>query len=365
MKQARILLLSALAGVGAAITYYYFEYAVRHSITYLWHDVLHTETHRWMLVPLCIVISLLYFGAQHLFDRPAEKKESHGLGAAPQPSVINFIKVLAIGYLSLIAGASLGPEAVLVPACVVLGSYLGTKLMPHNKPAAQALSLAGFIGLFAAFFHSFYVGLIALLLIRRQFKINIDIRLLLIGVVASGGSALTLGILDSSAYVTLPAYSWSLNLATALLLILLAAAGYGAIHLLGALHTHGEQALAIVKGRPWWQHALLASGILSVLYLLGGSLVQFTGNESIVPMFRQASDLGLWGLLWILLVKLGAIAWSKASGYRGGMIFPTIFVASVIIAIAGRAVADINLIYGLVAVLVGAFAADSKVKILV
>ncbi len=357
MERLRLLILSAAAGAGAALTYYYFEYAVKHSVDYIWDGLLHTEEHRWVVVPLCLALGLVYFGTQHLWDRKAEKRESEGLGDIPKPTVINFTKV--------IAGASLGPEAVLVPACFILGTYLGATLAPGDKKTMQALGLAGFIGLFAAFFHSFYVGLIALVLVRRQFKLSITPAMLFIAILASGSSALTLDALNGSAYVGLPSYSWDLNVRTIVLLLLLAVAGYCAIHLLGRLHALGEKAVHLVKGRPWWTHGLLAAGGLSILYLLGGSLVQFTGNESIVPMFHRAADLGLWGLLWLLTVKLGAIAWSKASGYRGGMIFPTIFVASVIIAVAQLYVYELNLIYGLIAVLIGAFIADSKVKILV
>ena len=81
-------------------------------------------------------------------------------------------------------------------------------------------------------------------------------------------------------------------------------------------------------------------------------------------MFNQAASLGFVGLFWVLFVKLAAISWSKTMGYRGGMIFPTIFVASVLVALSEIVFHDVNLIYGLLAVLVGAFTADKKVKIL-
>jgi H+/Cl- antiporter ClcA len=183
-------------------------------------------------------------------------------------------------------------------------------------------------------------------------------------IAASGGSALTLRILKSSAFVETPAYNWSLNLQTVLLLVLLGAAGYAVTYGLGGAHDAGRKLMQYTTGKPWWVHGLFASLTLSLLYLLGGSLVQFTGNESTVPMFKQSADLGLWGLLWIAVIKIAAISWSKASGYRGGLIFPTVFVASVIVAATRLYAHDINLIYGLIAVLIGALYADKRVKIL-
>ncbi len=42
----------------------------------------------------------------------------------PKATISSYVKVLGIGFMSLVAGASPGPEAVLVPACVLIGSIL-------------------------------------------------------------------------------------------------------------------------------------------------------------------------------------------------------------------------------------------------
>jgi hypothetical protein len=81
-------------------------------------------------------------------------------------------------------------------------------------------------------------------------------------------------------------------------------------------------------------------------------------------MFEQAPSLGLLGLLWIIAIKILAICWSKAIGYRGGMIFPTIFVAAVMVAIVQLYAHDFNFIYGLVAVIAGALVANRRTHVL-
>lgn len=363
MKNLKTILLTALVGIGVAVTYFYFEYAVHHSISYIWEDLFDTESSRLIVLPICLILTLIYFGAVHLFDPKTENKESHGLGSAPKPTILNFIKVLGIGFLSLIAGASLGPEAVLVPACVLLGGYVGLKL-GKSKPDAKVLGMAGFIALIAAFFNSFFVGLLSLLLIRKEFKIKIDTKLIVVSVVASGSAAFTLGLLESSAFVVVPDYSWKLNIEEIVLLAVLGLAGYMVTYALKALHDAGVTINKLIGQKQWWSRGLVAGGGLSIIYLLGGPLVQFTGNESIVPMLQQSAGLGFIGLAWILLIKLAAISWSKASGYRGGLVFPTVFAASVLVAMAHLIMDDINFIYGLIVVMAGVIIADIKVKFL-
>lgn len=364
MKKLQILLATGVVAVAVALVYYGFEGAVHQAIDLIWNDWLDSSQERWLVVPLCLGLGLLFFGVQHHFDPPSERRESEGLGDMPTPTPRNLIKILGIGFLSLFAGASLGPEAVLVPACMVTGGYLGVKLLSDNPRAPKILAAAGLISLFAAFFHSFFIGLLALLLVKKQAGIKLRPGVLIVGVVASGVTVLTLGLLESPAFVTLPGLSWHLDIRSLFMLGGLVIAGYGVTYGLKLAHGGAARLHSRLKGWPWWQRALVASAGLSGLYLLGGSLVQFTGNNSIVPMLQDASQLGLVGLAWLVLVKITAISWSKAMGYRGGLVFPTIFVAATLAAMAQTLVGDLNFIYGLLAVMVGTLAADRKAQIL-
>jgi H+/Cl- antiporter ClcA len=246
---------------------------------------------------------------------------------------------------------------------MIAGGIVGKRLFSEGK-LVKLLSMAGFVALFAAFFHSFIAGLLGMLLVKKQTKLQLSPVIVFVSIIASAATYFTLKLLDSSAYLNLPDYSWRLSLKSGFVLVLLVATGYVAIWVLGGLHTGFSKLKQYFGKQSWLVWAVLAGSVLSVLYLLGGTLVEFTGNESIIPMFHQAADLGYMGLLWLLIIKLAAIGWSKTIGYRGGMIFPTVFVASVLIALAQLAFNDVNLIYGLFAVLVGAFAADKKVEIL-
>lgn len=364
MKRLWLLVATVLVGVVVALIYFYFEALVHHGIDLVWTDWLDTGTHRWLVVPICLVVSLVFFGLQHYLDPKSEHSESHGLGETPRPTLTNLAKVLFLGFWSLVAGASLGPEAILVPACMIAGGYIGAKSFRHDNQAAKLLGAAGFIALMAAFFHSFIAGMLGLLLVKKQTKTPLSLFIVVIAAVASWATVYTLGLLSSPAFVNLPKTDWHFNMRSLLALLILIAGGYAVTYGIGASHAmitrlHGR----IAKG-GWWLRSLAAAIGLSTLYLLGGTLVEFTGNKSIVPMLKQSADLGVIGLLWLVIVKIAAISWSKSMGYRGGLVFPTVFVASILVAIAKLHVAELSFIYGLIAVLIGIFLAERRVKIL-
>src|SRR5680860_1167223 len=114
MKKLTLLLSVAVIAIGVAITYHYFEASVSYSITYIWETLFNTDNRRLTVIPLGVFLGLVYFAVQHYLDPKSEQSDSEGLGNTPKPTVANFVKILLIGFLSLIAGASLGPEAILV-----------------------------------------------------------------------------------------------------------------------------------------------------------------------------------------------------------------------------------------------------------
>lgn len=366
MKKLQLLIAVVLVGIVVACTYFIFEYAVHHSINYIWEDLLNTDTKRLLVVPLCIALTTIYFALQHFLDRKSETHEAHGLGGgAIDATIKNFATILLIGFFSLVAGASLGPEAVLVPACMVVGAYVATKLFKGEKQVIGALAGASIIALFAAFFHSFIIGFLAVFLVTKQAKVKLSPQLVVIAVIASGVATLTLNVIDpKQTFFNWPDYSWETRIIDVLIAVGLAVVGYALTFALKAAHDIFVKLRSFEHFKQWWQQALIASVGLSTLYLLGGPLVQFTGNEAIQPMYSQAATLGILGLAWIALIKLLAIGWSKAMGYRGGMVFPVIFLASVLVVIAIQIYPETNFIIALIGTMAGAIAAERKAKIL-
>lgn len=365
IKQRLLLLVSTVVtAVAVAVTYHYFESAVHYSTNLVWNTWLQTGTNRLLVVPVCIGLTVVFFGVQHLLDRKSEKQESEGLGEAPEATLVNFAKVISIGFFSLLAGASLGPEAILVPACLVIGAFIGNKLFPKQKQLIGLLTALGFVALFAAFFDSVIAGMLGLLLIGKQTKTKLSAPLVLLSLLASIITKAALNVLEGSAYVQLPQHVASPDAAALLAVALLVAVGFGVTYMIKLAHRVFAKDFAFVTEGPWWGRALLAGAGLSALYLFGGPLVEFTGNQSIAPMLQQAAGLGYVGLAWIFIIKILAIAWSKALGYRGGLVFPSVFVASIAVAFAQLAVSNLSFMVGFIAVMSGILVANSKAKIL-
>lgn len=366
MKQLKLLVSCVVVGVVVALIYFLFEYAVHHSITYIWDTLFQTENYRLVVLPLCVGLTIVYFGLQHYLDPKSEKHEKHGLGsekviATPQA----LSTVLLLGYFSLIAGASLGPEAVLVPACMIAGTMLGIKLFSNDTQAIKVLGAAAIMALMASFFHSIAVGVLSLLLIKKVAKVAITFPLILVSLIASASAVFTLQLISTSpSYFEFPEMTWKVAVIDAVAGAILIVLGYGATFALKFVHAQMMRFHDISQQYTWFMRALVVGLVLALLYLAGGALVEFTGNESIVPMLSDATTLGIIGLVWVIIVKLLAIGWSKAMGYRGGLIFPMIFLASTLVAIMQLIFKDVNFGIALIATMVGILAAEKKAKIL-
>lgn len=365
MKKLFVAAIIALTGISVALTYFVFEAVVSAGIDAIWHDLFDTNTYRLLVVPIVFTLSMIFFWLQHRFDRSAEPTEEHGLGAMPEPTLSNYGKTLLIGFFSLTAGASLGPEAILVPASMILGAFLGHTFFKSDKHLIALISGVAIIALFTAFFHSFLIGMLSIFLVMKQSRAKLSPVLVIAASISAGAAALTLSLLPSKPYVAFPAFDWGIHTSTILSLLLLIAMGYGMIWLMHFLHLLFRKIFTFVWMNKWWAHSLVAATGLSILYLVGGPLIQFTGNESIVPLVEQSTNIGLLGLAGILILKVAAMSWSKTIGYRGGMIFPTIFLAAAAYAIIHLFVPELNIVYALIAVLVGAFIANRKTEILV
>ncbi len=146
MKALKLLLAIILVGFGVALTYHIFENAVHNFIDFVWYDTFNTDQNRLIIIPLVLTFSFMFFGLQHWLDVKAENTEDHGLGSMPGPTVTNFLKVLMIGFFSLVAGATLGPEAILVPSCMIFGAYVGKKCFANkNKSYSCCLRRASWL----------------------------------------------------------------------------------------------------------------------------------------------------------------------------------------------------------------------------
>lgn len=366
MKTIKLILGSILVGISVALVYFVFEASVRLSTDYVWNSLFHSDITRWLIVPLCLVGAVIFFGLQHWLDRSSETHEEHGLGESTASASWRKLGIiLALGYFSLLAGASLGPEAVLVPACMVVGLLLSSKIFKDDTSSSYILAALAIIALMAAFFHSYIVGLLAIFLVKKQGRVPITPLFLILAVVASVVSYYVLLLIDpASSYFNFGKLSLNITVADILIGVCIIAAGYAATFALKYSHKFFIKIKDVLSNGHWLREALIASLGLCIIYLVGGPLIQFTGNESIMPLFQESSTLGVLGVLLILVTKIIAIAWSKAIGYRGGLIFPMVFVASSIASLMVLIFHGTNFGIIILAALIGILLAERKAKIL-
>jgi H+/Cl- antiporter ClcA len=361
MQRVKLLLTTALVGAITALVYYLFERLVDIGIDKIWIGIFNTNNSRLSALLLTISFGLVYFSFQHVLDPKSENKKEEALGIVPKITVKNLGIILFLGFLSLFAGASLGPEAILIPASLLVGGIVGKKIYKSDKKNAKLFGAAGLVALFTAFFNSIAIGILSIYILLKKVKIKFSFSLLMIAIVASVSCMGVLKILESDAYLKLPHHDWHISWQMFFVFILLFVCGYFLVYAMSNLDKLILSLKSIIASKSWLIKAIVAAVVLGILYYIGGPLVEFTGNKSIKPMFEQSKDLGLASLLFIAFVKILSIAWCKAMGYRGGLIFATAFVAATFIAIINL-YTNTNLLVGLIVVFVGILFADRKYK---
>lgn len=326
MRGKVIVLATAVAiGVVNSLVFKAFEFAVNEGTVNLWNDVLKTDTHRWLVVPLTVAFGvglsalIRLVGQERMVSAKTNPLEE---GGSVQRVALKDIGVTAlIGLASLVAGASLGPEASLIGIASGLGVWAAGRT---GAKATELLMLASIGALLVVFVGSMLLVLLPLLMLFQKKKLSRDTA---VPILLAGGSAYaTLWLIDHNVegfgtIPTVPKSRWSDWLLAVAVGFLAAIIGF----LLKNLVTKfGLIAKRLNKSLPWAVSGALFGSIIGLLYLIGGQSVEFSGSEGTKSLHSDVSY-GFWALLGILAVKLVVTAWSLASGYRGGLIFPSIY----------------------------------------
>lgn len=353
-----------------ALIYIVFEESLNWAIDRVWIDLLSSQSNRLLSAVFTVATGFGYFASKHyLADQPKAKNN--------QNMVHKLLIVLFVGFLSLFAGAALGPEAILIPASLMVGQLISGRLNNGNETKRKAdnknlalsklLSLAGFVALFVAFFNSLLGGVLGYYLANKGRKRSelLAINNLIVLGISSVVSLITLNQLSHRGSFIFPASTASWSIVSIVLLV--------ACFVIGVLY---QKLLSWFTQRiqrwqqrteqswTWKKKALASSTVLAILFLVGGYYIQFTGNHFIAEVINDAETIGIIGLLSISIIKIIAIAWSNTTGYRGGQIFPMTFVASASVAALSLIFADIHIVAAVFLILAGAIYGDKKNNIL-
>ncbi|MFJ5261017.1 ion channel protein [Streptomyces sp. NPDC088387] len=276
----------------------------------------------WMLVVLTgtgVLVGLVVWKVPgHAGPDPA----TMGLEAPVLPPVVLPGLLLATA-LTLAGGPSLGPENPIIAVNVGLAFWLGRRLLPRLPGGVwAALAEAATIG--ALFGTPVAAALvISEALAGRQLKGHLWDNVFAPLVAAAAGALTTTLVAHPSFDLHLPPFGrpgWG-DLAAALVIASLAALlGMCAVHLFPYVHS------AFARLR----HPLLilpvGGLVLGLLGALGGHLTLFKGLDEIGELARDPDGWTAGEFAVMAVVKLAAVLVATACGFRGGRIFPAVFV---------------------------------------
>lgn len=329
----RLVLLGAAIGIPAALVAGLFLALVHDVEHWLWHDLPEALGHSsppWYLVlGLPVAGAALVVAARALLPGDGGHRPLEGLATEPTPlSHGPGIALAALGTLSF--GAVLGPEAPVI----ALGSLVGvalSRLVPLSRRGATVLSGAGEFSAISALFGGPIVA--GMLLIEGGVGLGSALLpVLLPGLVAAAIGYLVFigfgswGGLDTPGLVVpdLPLYDGvhvgdlTIGIVVGVLAAVLVV---GVRRLATAIDDRGGRTgmpALLLGGAP-------AVGILAVLGdLLGADPldVLFSGQASVPAVVAEDSTKIV---LVLLVAKFFAYAVSLGCGFRGGPIFPAIF----------------------------------------
>ena len=332
----RLILLGAAIGIPASLLAVGFLAAVHELEHVLWHDVpdaLDRESPPWYLIlGLPVVGALIVILARRSLPGDGGHNPVEGLNASPTPAAYApGVALAALGSLPF--GAVLGPEAPLI----ALGSAVGMVVAPWANLGQEEKAVLGTAGSFAAIAALFGGPIPAGVLLIEAGVASLGaavVPLLLPGLVAAAvGYVIFTGFggwggIDETALAVpdLPAYDGT-SIPDLLVGI---AVGVLAAILIGAVHRLARRVDGL-EGRRLGLASLLIAGAASVgaLALVADGLganpqdVLFSGQQSLPSLLAEGSA----GIVLVLLAAKGlAYAISLGAGFRGGPVFPAIFI---------------------------------------
>ena len=229
--------------------------------------------------------------------------------------------LLAALILGLAGGVSLGPEHPIMVVNIALAVALGSRLFPRVSSLDWTiLAASGTIGAL------FGTPVAAALIFSQTLNNSSDVPLwdrLFAPLLAAAAGALTTGIFFHPNF-TLPIPHYPhlriVDIISGAIVTLIAiAVGMVAVWCLPRLHAliHRLKNPVLMLG--------IGGFLMGILGVIGGHITLFKGLDE-MQQLASSQTLGAGDFLLIAVVKLAALVLASACGFRGGRIFPAVFV---------------------------------------
>jgi len=272
----------------------------------------------FMLTATGIAVGLVIrFSPGHAGPDPATEP----LIGTPMPSSALPGLIIAL-ILGLAGGVSLGPEHPIMSVNIALAVALGARLFPRVGALDWTiLAASGTIGAL------FGTPVAAALIFSQTLTSNSDVPMwdrLFAPMISAAAGALTTSLFFHPQFSLPIAHYQQMRLVDilsgAVVAAIAIALGMVAVWCLPRLHAlmHRLKHPVLILG--------LGGFILGVIGALGGHITLFKGLDE-MHQLAFSQTLTTTDLLFIALMKLTALVVAAASGFRGGRIFPAVFVA--------------------------------------
>ena len=231
--------------------------------------------------------------------------------------------IVAVSTVSLIGGASLGPEKALGTMGGGAGTWLARR-RALGKEDSQVNTLAGFAGAYGGLFSSTVIVVMLILEVARPGGQRLA-KALAAEIVASSVSFGIYFAIAGAVFLgdyKVPHFKfqdWQLLAGIPLgLFAALVAALLGAFMMLAARLLGRLKVPSIAKST--------LGGVVFGLVGVALPLTMFSGSDQLNSVLKGAGTLGLGLIVAILIAKIFTFAVSQQSGFVGGPIFPSLFI---------------------------------------
>jgi H+/Cl- antiporter ClcA len=251
--------------------------------------------------------------------------EGHGIGIESVPPS-HAAGMVLVSLVSLVAGASLGPEAALLAVAIAVGGIVAERA--RRADLVQVFGMSGVGSLLAGLLGSPLAPAVMTIEVTRRIGHNLYVFLVPVLVASVVGLLTFEAILDGPLLaLELPAYG-SVDVADVGVALAVGAVGalaglltIGVFRVVGgALRTVGNTVVKATIGG-------LAIGLVA---LAAGEETLFSGEHELEVLLGEPEAYGLGALLLLLVGKMLAFAVSLECGFRGGRIFPVLFIGAIV-----------------------------------
>ncbi|MCB0919724.1 MAG: chloride channel protein [Actinobacteria bacterium] len=338
----RVLLLSAVVGIPVSIAALAFVYLFTSGIDLIWYDLPAwlglDEPPWWLVIVVPTLGGLLVAGTRRLSGDGGHSPLRGFSGGPTRPQYLP--SVLLAMLVTLCSGLVLGHEAPLMAIGTGLAVLMMTAAAKQDMNARQAFAIAGAAAALSVLFGNPIVAVVLLLeamgLGGPQRSLFLFPALLSsgIGYLVFTGIGWFTGFNQPVLAVPDPPQSGPLTFVDVGWTLVLAPAAAAVLLLIRAAAFQLQNRTR--RSKPWIVIPIagLAVALLALCYswVTGADPrnVLFSGQSAIPGLAGQGMDIGVSVLVALLLCKGLAFAVSLGGGFRGGPIFPSLFLGGLI-----------------------------------